>query len=102
MRCPWPIQSRTLKIAAAYDHQIWFSIKQQVVLAVLAMLVLDMGETARSMAAVIIGYWIGTLIIVVRRPTSPSKNDLFFVRWGCSLLAATGVFAYLVWAAFHT
>ena len=101
MRCPWPIQNRMLKIATAYDRQIWFSIKQQGILAILAVLVLDMGQTVRGLVAVMIGYWIGTLVIVMRRPISPSKGDLLFVRWGSSLLAAMGVFAYLVWAAFH-
>ncbi len=69
---------------------------QQVVLAVLAVLILDMGEAARGMGAVMIGYWTGIVIILIRRPLSPTKGDLFFVRWGCSLLATTLVFAYLV------
>jgi hypothetical protein len=86
------LMHRTLKIAPAYDQQIWFSVKQQVVLAILAALVMDLGETARGMAAVMIGYWIGTLMIVLRRSSSPSKVDLLFARWGCSLLAATVVF----------
>ncbi len=91
---------RRLRIAPGYDQQIWFSVKQQVVLAILAALVLDLGQTARAMAAVMIGYWIGTVIIVMRRPLSPSKVDLLFVRWGCSLLAATLVFGSLVRAIF--
>ena len=44
MRPIWAICNRQLRIAPAYDQQIWFSIKQQVVLAVLAALVLDMGR----------------------------------------------------------
>jgi hypothetical protein len=96
----WAICHRRLRIAPAYDHQIWFSIKQQVILAILAVLVLDMGQTARGMAAVMIGYWIGTAIIVIRRPLLPSKGDLLFVRWGCSLLAITFVCGYLIWATF--
>lgn len=82
-------------IAPAYDRQIWFSVKQQVVLAVLATLVLDMGQTARGMAAIMIGYWCGVVVIVLRRPASPSKGDLFFVRWGCSLIAASVAMVFL-------
>jgi hypothetical protein len=86
-----------LGIAPAYDRQIWFSVKQQVLLAILAVLVLDMGEAARAMAAVIAGYWAGATVVVMRRPLSPSKGDLLFVRWGCSLLAAGFLAGYLVW-----
>ncbi len=91
-----PIWHRKLGIDPAYDRQIWFAVKQQVVLTILAGLVLDMGETVRGMAAVMIGYWVGTVIILVRRPMSPSKGDLLFVRWGCSLLAASLVLLSLV------
>jgi len=101
MRLIRTVGSRTLQIAPAYDHQIWFSVKQQVVLAVLAGLVLDMGQTVRIMAAAIIGYWIGVVIIVVRRPLSPSKGDLLFVRWGCALLAATFWFVYFANIAYR-
>jgi hypothetical protein len=86
-----------LAIAPAYDRQIWFSVAQQVVLAILAGLVLDQGQTARVMAAVIIGYWIGVVTILVRRPFSPSKGDLLFVRWGCAFMAATLLAAYTCW-----
>jgi hypothetical protein len=96
MRLICPNWHKKLKIAPAYDQQIWFSIKQQVVLSILAALVLDMGETAGAMAVVMTGYWIGTSIIVMRRPLSPSKGDLLFVRWGCSLLAAGFVAGDLV------
>jgi hypothetical protein len=88
MRSICAIGHRKLKIAPAYDRPIWFSIKQQVVLGILAALTLDMGETARGMAAVLIGYWIGTMIVLARRPLLPSKGDLLFVRWGCAVLAA--------------
>jgi multisubunit Na+/H+ antiporter MnhE subunit len=100
MKPTGPNWHRKLKIAPVYDQQIWFSVKQQVILAILAALVLDMGETARGMAAVIIGYWIGAVIILIRRPLSPSKGDLLFVRWGSSLLAAAFVAAHLVRAGF--
>jgi hypothetical protein len=88
---------RKLGIAPAYDQRIWFSVKQQVLLTILAGLVLDMGQTARAMAAVMAGYWIGAAVIVMRRPLSPSKGDLLFVRWGCSLLAAGFLAGYLIW-----
>jgi hypothetical protein len=82
---------KKLRIHPAYDHQIWFSIAQQVILTILACLVLDEGEVAHGMGAILVGYWIGTVIILLRRPFSPTKGDLLFVRWGCSLLAAAVV-----------
>ena len=89
------ILRRRLEVAPAYGHQIWFSLKQQVVIAILASLVMDRGQAARGTAAVLIGYWIGTVIILVRRPLSPSKGDLLFVRWGFSLIAAAFMFTYI-------
>ncbi len=96
MRLIRTIRHGRLEIAPAYDHQIWFSVKQQILLAILASLVMDLGETARAMTALMIGYWIGAAIILVRRPLSPSNGDLLFVRWGCSLLAAALLIAFLV------
>lgn len=100
MRLIRTIRLKRLPITPVYVHQIWFSVKQQVVLVVLASLVLDMGQTVRMMAATIIGYWIGVVIILVRRPLSPSKGDLLFVRWGCCLLAAIFLFVYFTNTAY--
>ena len=41
-------------VAPAYERAVFFSIVQQSALAVLATLVLDMGETARGLAAIIV------------------------------------------------
>ena len=84
-------------VAPAYEREVVLSIVQQIVLAVLAALTLDMGETARGVLASIIGYWIGAVIVMVRRPQSPSKGDLLFVRWGVSILAfafVSAIYAY--------
>jgi hypothetical protein len=79
-------------IHPAYGPQIRFSIIQQVILAILAILVMDEGQTSHGMAAVLLGYWLGIAIILVRRPLSPTKGDLLYVRWGCSLMAAAMLF----------
>ena len=92
---------RNPTIAPAYGQAIWFAIKQQAILAILAALVLDMGQTAAALAAIIIGYWVGAAVIVARRPMSPSKVDLIFVRWGCALLAAACMGASLVHVIIH-
>jgi hypothetical protein len=28
-------------------------------------------------------YWIGMLLVVLRRPNSPTKGDIFFANWAC-------------------
>ena len=70
----------------------------QVALLLLCGLVLDDGSMARLCAAAIAGYWIAFAIIVARRNKSPSKLDLFFVKYGAAgLLFATPFLAKLVY-----
>jgi hypothetical protein len=96
MRTILPFGYSRLGIHSAYDRQIWFSVKQQVILTLVALLVLDMGQSVRILAAAMVGYWIGFLVVLARRPMSPSKGDLLFVRWGCALLAAAFLIAHSV------
>gem|GEM_PF-5212671 len=40
-----------------------------------------------------IAFWIATAIIIIRRPQTPTKTDLFLIRWGYFLtLFAMAVF----------
>jgi hypothetical protein len=54
--------------------------------ALLSMLVLDFGETARLTAGGLIVFWACVFIGVWRRPLNPTRFDLWLIWWGCLLL----------------
>jgi hypothetical protein len=80
-------------IAPVYIRQICLALIQQVMLVLLAALILDMGETIRVTVPASIGFWVGLLVILIRRPMTPTSGDLLFIRWGCVLAIVSAVFA---------
>ena len=59
-------------------------------IAVLGLLALDGGWTAKLCGAVLLGFWLAAAIIAYRRPWAPSPGDLWFWRWGfipCFMIA---------------
>ena len=84
-----------LETAPAYDRAIFFSIIVQVIVSPPTVVLLGGGAAALGMVAILAGYWIVAAIIILRRPLSPSKGDVAFVRWGFLLLAVLFVFVCL-------
>ncbi len=61
-------------------------------------LLLDGGRAFSFFGVAILSQWISTLMIVTRRPTSPTKGDLYFIRIGIlPLCVLTGGIAPFVW-----
>jgi hypothetical protein len=58
------------------------ALKVQVPVAILCLLVLDGGWTARICGGAMLGFWLAAALIASRRPWSPSPADLWFWRWG--------------------
>jgi hypothetical protein len=54
----------------------------QIPAAILCMLVLDGGYTARVCGIAILAFWLVAAIIASRRPSAPSAVDLWYWRWG--------------------
>ena len=70
----------------------------QIALFPLTALIMDGGVTNRLCVLAMIGYWIGVAVIIVRRGASPTKLDLFFLRYGVvGLFLATFFLAPLVY-----
>ncbi len=70
----------------------------QAVVLVLSSLVLDGGQIFRVCAIAALGYWIAVVVIMWRRPVSPTPTDLGFIRYGFWLLILlTKVIAPVVW-----
>ena len=59
-----------------------FGIALQLCLLVLTALVLDGGQLFRLCSVAATGYWLGVAMIVVRRKTTPTRLDLYFIRYG--------------------
>lgn len=85
-----------LNVSTAYRDAIRISLIQQVPCALLCLLLLDGGRTARICAASMLGYWVGVALVMVRRANDPSRLDLAVIRWGYVPL----FFAAALWASF--
>lgn len=70
---------------------------QQVVIVVLA---LQEGITFHAALLSVVVYWAGIAVIVVRRPTAPTKGDIHFVKYGFLYIVLV-IFALgpIYWAA---
>ena len=55
----------------------------QMVVLILSELTLDIGYiTSHISHRVALGYWVGVLIVALRRRHDPTTLDLWFIRWG--------------------
>jgi hypothetical protein len=66
----------------SFNSAMWTGLKIQGVLAVLTALMLDFGQTHRAFWVSMLCQWATVFIILLRRPTSPTKVDLVIVRYG--------------------
>jgi hypothetical protein len=72
----------TLPISTSYREAVKGALVLQVMTALLLLMVLDGGVMAQAGGAAMIGFWIGVGIVMLRRPRTPTKVDLLYVRWG--------------------
>ena len=91
-------QRAAFEFSPRYGSALNQAIVLQIVFGVLTALMLDMGQSFGFFKVAFLGHWVGILLIIGRRPLSPTKVDIFFIRWGILLLLAiTGGIAPLVW-----
>jgi len=69
-------------IAAGYMQGFMIALMYQAIFLLLGSIALDSGEQLRWVILSIIAYWILALIIVIRRPQSPTRFDLAAIRSG--------------------
>ena len=106
-----PVHAEAISPWASFDYspQYWPALKLavflQLVLGVLTALMLDGGRSFGFLKVALIGHWIGILLIIGRRPHSPTKVDIFLIRWGVLLLllVAAGIapFIWLMIGEYH-
>jgi hypothetical protein len=76
----------TFPISPQYRPAIWIALAIQIPLTLLLSLMLDGGRVAKIGGAALIAFWIGTTLIILRRPKNPRPLDLLFIRWSYPLL----------------
>ena len=65
-----------------YFEPIKTAVAQQAIVLILASLILDGGQILRLCSVPAMASWICTLLVMLRRPTSPTKLDLAIVKFG--------------------
>jgi hypothetical protein len=65
-----------------YINAARVALSVQIPVAMLCMLVLDRGWTARICGGAMLGFWLAAAFVASRRPWNPSTADLWFWRWG--------------------
>jgi hypothetical protein len=49
-------------------------------------MILDLGQRLQACRAASAAFWLGTILILVRRPRNPTSGDLTYIRWGLVLV----------------
>lgn len=65
-----------------YKRPITVAAVASALLMLLSAVVLDGGGTALATFCAIVGFWTGVILIVARRPQSPTKADIDVLRFG--------------------
>jgi hypothetical protein len=88
----------SFEFSPLYWPALKFGILLQAIIGTLCALMLDMGETFDVFKVTFVAHWAGIFFIMGRRPLSPTRVDIAFIRWGTPLcLAATVWIRPLVW-----
>jgi len=87
-------QHTILPLSDGYRRPMLVALLQQVPMAVVSLLMLDGGGTAKLCGVVMLGFWAGAGIIAARRPMAPTYCDKLLIKYSfLPLFAASGLFA---------
>ncbi|MBA4387283.1 MAG: hypothetical protein C0404_04835 [Verrucomicrobia bacterium] len=82
----------------AYNGILKLVLAQQIPLGLLAGLITDGGGVATIFLYTMAGFWTGFAMIVMRRPRTPTKTDIFMIKWGTFLLFVVScAMASVIW-----
>ena len=62
------------------------SLVLQIVFGLLSGLMLDGGQLLQMWLFTMAAYWVGSIVMMIRRPDNPTKVDLFLIRWSFPVL----------------
>ena len=87
-------------VLQAYWPAIKLAVIEQAIVAILAVLMLDLGQSIHITLVSLTAYWPAVCLIVIRRPSSPTVTDVEFVKFGflliLSIVAIAGT-SYWIW-----
>ena len=87
-----------IHLAPAYRSVRASVLSQQAAVLLLASMILDGGDILSMCLVALVGFWAGAVIICARRPQTPTRLDLLFIRFGYLPLCILAVFFTLtVW-----
>ena len=70
-----------MKPTRQYWNAIQVSLVFQIFLGLFGILALDFGEICYIWLITMVAYWAEVILMMIRRPVSPTRLDLFLVRW---------------------
>ena len=77
---------------------IWVALGLQGVIILLSPFVRDLGEFAQFACMAASAFWGSVVVLVARRPRTPTRSDLCWVRYGyLAAIAIAGVVAPIIW-----
>ncbi len=72
----------TTQFSPVYEGAKTFALVQQSIVLLLSSLVLDGGDVFHACLVALLAFWVGAIIIGVRRPQTPTRCDLVVIRYG--------------------
>lgn len=81
------------QIPKGYGYNLRFSVVVQLFLLVLGLFATDFGQLAQWVIFSIAIYWAMAVIVIVRRPSIPTRGDLIAIRYGFVLILIVVIFS---------
>jgi hypothetical protein len=78
--------TQILRISSRYRKAVFEAVGLQVLIGFLSLLFLDGGDIARICGIVLLGFWGGAVVLLCRRPRTPTRTDIEFIRFGYLLI----------------
>ena len=90
---------RAIAFSERYHSPIWWAFVWFILLSLWCAMVTDMGESSQVFGYTIVTYAVLILLIMIRRPATPTRLDLLLVGFGLPVLFFLGLlFIYpLAW-----
>ena len=90
--------SYSLPISPSYRKPVFEAVALQALLGLLSALILDGGTTARICGIALVAFWGGAVLLIWRRPHSPTRTDIKLLRFGYLPLVVMAFFlVHFIW-----
>ncbi len=91
-------EGMNLSLSKDYQSALKVALLLQIGTGLLAAIAIDGGFLFELWWRPMAAYWGCFIVMVLRRPNTPTKRDLFLVEWGFVLLVpCTFIFSVLIW-----